>query len=867
MGQYQGYVTLLNINDSAFEQNIKLYQIGTNQEEVLKYFDQEGKWNFSLANLVISVYKSDASESQGRRKIFLESVNDLSLSISSGSGWIELNVPEEYKSEDFLTLVDGEVEIAFANIPAILNILEDGTSFKNILQTILKQEAVLKISYLVTESNGDSFLAEKTVNIRNAMTEELAKLSVQANGIYASIASTALDFNSKGLTIRNGGLSVVKVSYIEKKVTEEEFNNQILYEYNGEDYILAQSYSSDGIYFEKKEISVLTSDTDGDLTITGTVYATNGKFSGELEGASGSFSGSVIAESGKIGKFSLEDGILSAPSQDNMRSPLVLDSNTGAVYAKNIELGSGAKIENFLSLGESVKILNPDLENNNGSYLQVFDGESKIIDFNKEGLIRLGKNDSQIEINSKTQEITGLKNSAISWQLSPNNSIFNNATFYGSIKAATFEQGTVQAIGGAMLMRPSSKIIGYEYIQNQEVKIFLEEIPKGFEIEDICLLKFKNTGNGFTQSELFIKIEEINLDEKSLTFRGTETQYINEENIGMPIINLGKAGSISIGLNGSDSEVYGIESGSISVMEFDGVNINSPKVIIGKIPNNSAIYGQASGSYGLYAENVVLNGSLTTRTLKADTTDRCYSGIGTTLGIKNAPSTIGMQDKFPEAHIRNNLGQILIWAGAATDSKEDIEKSKFFVDEYGNMYAGSGYFDGTIITNSTIEAAEIKTAVLTGTGSGPALKIKDVEKGIHFSKGEETVFEVNNNSFIVNSSVLFNENFKVDNFGNLSLQNITLTKTDGNLVSSGIMLDYSGIGIDNAAIEFDAKTNSIIFNHGKNISNLSSNSSGLRFNGNLVYGTKEGQNYMEYRQFKQVVGEKEQIIGYDLYVY
>jgi hypothetical protein len=32
------------------------------------------------------------------------------------------------------------------------------------------------------------------------------------------------------------------------------------------------------------------------------------------------------------------------------------------------------------------------------------------------------------------------------------------------------------------------------------------------------------------------------------------------------------------------------------------------------------------------------------------------------------------------------------------------------------MYAGSGYFDGTIITNSTIEAAEIRTAILTGAG-------------------------------------------------------------------------------------------------------------------------------------------------------
>jgi hypothetical protein len=40
------------------------------------------------------------------------------------------------------------------------------------------------------------------------MTEDLAKLSLKANGIYSSIASTALEFTADGLYVRNGGLKI-----------------------------------------------------------------------------------------------------------------------------------------------------------------------------------------------------------------------------------------------------------------------------------------------------------------------------------------------------------------------------------------------------------------------------------------------------------------------------------------------------------------------------------------------------------------------------------------------------------------------------------------------------------------------------------
>jgi hypothetical protein len=51
----------------------------------------------------------------------------------------------------------------------------------------------------------------------------------------------------------------------------------------------------------------------------------------------------------------------------------------------------------------------------------------------------------------------------------------------------------------------------------------------------------------------------------------------------------------------------------------------------------------------------------------------------------------------------------------------------------GNLYAGSGYFNGTIITDARITASEIETAKIKGSGTIPALLIEDTLNGIRFN--------------------------------------------------------------------------------------------------------------------------------------
>jgi hypothetical protein len=45
----------------------------------------------------------------------------------------------------------------------------------------------------------------------------------------------------------------------------------------------------------------------------------------------------------------------------------------GKIIAKNIEIGSGAKITSHIQLGNRVKLLNPDLISSNNNFITVND--------------------------------------------------------------------------------------------------------------------------------------------------------------------------------------------------------------------------------------------------------------------------------------------------------------------------------------------------------------------------------------------------------------------------------------------------------------------------------------------------------------
>ena len=178
------------------------------------------------------------------------------------------------------------------------------------------------------------------------------------------------------------------------------------------------------------------------------------------------------------------------------------------------------------------------------------------------------------------------------------------------------------------------------------------------------------------------------------------------------------------------------------------------------------------GNYGLYAENVFLKGALISEGLYEN--EKIYSGI-------NTLSNIDMfSDSSNDNNIKNQLiqsgakiGKIVMWAGAPSleNGDIDLQAANFKVDNYGNLYANSGYFIGTIITDATITASKIRTAEIEGyrykNSNGEvidtvaALSIKNADIGIKFDSDAGTVMELKTTGLSLNTDLNIGNNFTV----------------------------------------------------------------------------------------------------------
>ena len=362
---------------------------------------------------------------------------------------------------------------------------------------------------------------------------------------------------------------------------------------------------------------------------------------------------------------------------------------------------------------------------------------------------------------------------------------------------------------------------------------------------------------------------------------GAEIELLNTNNlqtydfVGLPFVNFGRTGDIGIGINSSANNNL-IVGNALSLFELQIQNEETlstennvqlvPKVILGQIPNIPESYGSLAGKYGLYADNVLLKGSM------------IANGINYSSGINTESEAMEKNSNFPA----DRRGNILLWAGADSDSVEDIENARFRVDTYGNLYAGSGYFQGTIITDATITAAEIKTATITGYAkdnegnySNAALNIRDTSYGINFTNNGIQRMSLTDQGLTLNSNLQVGSNFIVRNDSTVimpialiynqieNVNNLLAIQPDKiGFITNGLPSTISGLdykmylNYNNGINIIDSTTTDIItatFN--KNQSRFNTD---VQFNNNLLL-----QDIIEY---KAVRGENNQLIGYDLYV-
>ena len=642
------------------------------------------------------------------------------LLISTENGWVSL-LEEPGVSKGIEMGAEGSFNIE--NIDTVFVNIEKlalGAENEDIKKILNSERAIFKFS-LFDQTNENREIATKIFECRNGLDDQLAKFSVTAAAINAAVRDSRMRFDANGLTLENS-------AFVLKKGNDD----------------------------------VLYADTDGNLHLTGYIHASGGEFSGNLSSPTGTIggfeiSGYVLQSMNKIG------------SEGDQTSAIILDGQTGAIYAENIELGQGASVTGQIKLGDRARICNPDA--NGGIILETLstDLTEKGIVLKNDGVAHFGN----IKIDSSASTISGN-----GWSIGPDTSFFNNVNISGSIRSAVFEVGTTQSIGSTMILLPSYPIDNIEKVEGGEVgEVYLyteQGNLQNVNQKDKIWLVSNNTYNTVIVTAKIEEEGKIKISGYDLKDKPTAFMIIGADNVN-PLI---------VGLNGSNSSVadgYVLPRGLTLSSYNHSKEANEAKDIHLYLGDLSQIPGSQYEGYGLYGDNVYLNGSLTTKVGKAS-----YAGVNTLNGVVATAFTTSYKPK--EVPEETDSSKIVFWAGADSTSEESIQNAYFQVTEQGSIFASrakltnsllvGGEIIGTTITGTTIKGVDLYAANIHGSGSSPSLTIYDTQKGIVFKALDET------ESLSINATGL---HFKGQQFVELSNDNVALK---GNVLRTALDDNY-----------------------------------------------------------------------------
>lgn len=614
--------------------------------------------------------------------------------------------------------------------------------------------------------------------------------TIEDNRLFSNdvvLSSRGIEIKNNGtLSILDGNTEVFSANkaFYEKTIDTTPQEGKTYYIYNKET----------GVYtlWEKEESTEFPSDTEiydaiRKTIFSGTLEGANGSFSGELRGATGIFSGelqgatgvftgSITAQSGTIGGFTINTNNLTSANES-----VILDGTNGKIIAENIELGDGAEVRNRISFTGKVKIKtidtvpvtgktyykkaengtfsiisNPNVDNIIDAYEDGNEGtaylenpanyggtvlEAGELKLKTTGLLEFG----DIKISGDKTNPT-IKSSL--WTIDKDKAVFNNVIAQGgTIENVVFKNSTVQGAGGIMFFKPSysgTSISG----TNTETVFIVEET--GLKIGDHVIV------NG--QEGDVTTIEQTRVTISGVKFEKDKTvSIIKLYNNSLVDGKINLTDNLLIGVNSLRAEQ--LQNGTVGKNEDchlfrGGLTVTLPTVVtktinsgetqtIVEYPNKPNLFiGDlypitGKPGYGLYGDNVYLNGTLTTK-VKSDNSPT-YAGVNTIDGY-NVDENL-FKDK-------DNSQKIVFWAGSIGEDKQNVQKAPFQVTDKGNLYAKAGTFTDSVFSNSKIEGskiygADIYTASIHGwagtseDGDSSALNIYNTSKGIIFKEEKD----------------------------------------------------------------------------------------------------------------------------------
>lgn len=739
-------------------------------------------------------------------------------------------------------------------------------------------------------NSNDNFIVydDGTVEAKSGTFEgNISAISGTIGGFTISdnkLSSDNVSLSPNGIEITNNGvLSIIdgdkEVFVANKSVYEQTKDSspqegKIYYLYANGSYT-AWEKGEETDFPEGKEVYEINRKTifSGELngangTFSGELRGATGSFTGSLNAATGSFEGDISAASGTIGGFIINETNLTSADES-----IILDGTNGKIIAENIELGNGAEVRDQISFkgidGTIAYLQNPTLHD--GIVLSA--GELKL---RTSGILEFG----DIKIFGDKTNPT-IKSSL--WKIDKDKAIFNNVIAQGgTIENVVFKNSTVQGAGGIMFFKPS-----YSGTYDKESETFLVE-EKGLAIGDHVVVN-KQEGEIVSIEESVdsdkVKINGISgiKDKETVTIiklyksRSTKGVIALTDNLLIGINSL-KAEQDENGKVGKNQDCHLFRGGltvTLPSVVTETTNTGNSQTVI-KYPDKPNLFiGDlypitGKPGYGLYGDNVYLNGTLTTK-VKSDGSPT-YAGVNTIDGCAVGGSLFTHEDKSQK---------IVFWAGSTSEDTGAIQNAPFQVTDKGNLYAKAGTFTDSIFSNSRIEGSEIRgadiyTARIHGWTTGSQsesgeLSVYNTSKGIVFREEaeEKELFRIGSTGLAspekefvtVGQSIIFSG----DNF-NIDKGSTKISLSENKL--SYITLNAKGDSDGEASIEFSKNQVSIKANYSSKIlieeTKVTSNED-LFAQKNVSFS-----NSMEYRKIteKQTKDGKEATveIGYDLYV-
>ena len=738
MAEYKGMISLVKVSDGKQGEQgpaADEYRVETNQEEILKFYKEEdGKTEFAFSPEILTFQLVKESNAVANQENLLTSVDALydSKKISLTSFEVIQEVPGEDSSSNIITVnlvnYDDENNYFYLDFSSDSEIFKIENNYKT--EFLKEKEFILKFQFKIEDKTID-----KNILCRFGSNEDMAKFSLNASSINMAMQGTGLIFSESGLEVRDGGFTITKSS--KENIGQYE---KVL-------------------YFDEET---------GAFSITGNINATSGYFSGELKSPEGTIGGFNITND-KLEKiyYKVQSGVTAEDYQDYyvldengeyvpakgslydetkeyyQQCSLILSGGSGSIYADDITLGTGAVIGKYIKLGNAY-LYNPE-ENESRNILV-----SNEITLSDKGSFKIGS----IEAFGGEKDEDGnkiapayIKDKDGKWIIHENGKAEFKDIYADNVHLSNtiLEIGTVQNVGSLMIFKDAWAPTSFGTKEGTN-----EEDRKKLVFESLLSVE---SGGWIYNGENYYQIDSVSSDKKTITLTSNYAEDLEK-----PISNFGVIGKDFVfsayGQSG-DSTItnkeynfaspYSITLSSFKENKEGGLQFTK-NLILGKLDKSGV--DDASG-IGLYCDNVFLEGSLIAKQLDNQTT--YYSGINTLSNIEMPKGIADETGKFitlyyplPDDPTESRpVGKILLWAGAKSTNKTDIQKAiqeaPFRVDSLGNFYAGSGYFKGSIISEATItaatmEAARMRTAILEGWKGNDqaALKIINTEKGIGF---------------------------------------------------------------------------------------------------------------------------------------